>query len=127
MLINLVCFVSGLLIMWCLNVLMALGHSVVLLKQTQHDCALLFTVCHQGLMEVLELKYLSMQEAKRSEQNIIAQRHIDQVNIQSIQGAIIRNYINVFPESYSHVLQFSNWRELEDYVNKAVQNNKEKR
>ena len=113
--------------MWCLNVLMALGHSVVLLKQTQHDCALLFTVCHQGLMEVLELKYLSMQEAKRSEQNIIAQRHIDQVNIQSIQGAIIRNYINVFPESYSHVLQFSNWRELEDYVNKAVQNNKEKR
>jgi len=127
MLINLVCFVSGLLIMWCLNVIMALGHSVVLLKQTQRDCALLFTVCHQGLMEVLELKYLSMQEAKRSEQNIIAQRHIDQVNIKSIQGAIIRNYINVFPESYSHVLQFSNWRELEDYVNKAVQNNKEKR
>ena len=118
-------FVIGVIVMWCVNVLMSLGHSVVLLKQTQHDCAMLFTICHQGLIEVLELKYLSMKEADRSDQNIMAQRHIDQISIDGARRAIMRNYVNTFPSSYSHILAYASWHELENYVNRATQNNKE--
>ena len=125
MLINFLCFIIGMIVMWCLNYLMALGYSVVVLKQTQQSCAALFTSAAQGLQEVLELKYITMVEANRSEQNIIAQKYIDQVNIDSVQKSIMRNYVMAFPESYRHIIEFSTWEELDDYVNKFVQRQKE--
>jgi len=111
--------------MWCLNYLTSLGHSLIILKQTQQSCAALFTTAAQGLQEVLELKYMAMKEAKRSEQNITAQKYIDQLNISSVQNSIIRNYVRVFPESYKHLIEYSTWEELEDYVNKFVRAQKE--
>ena len=113
--------------MWCLNILMSLGHSVSILKQTQQSCAALFLVSEEGLQEILELKYLTMKEANRTEQNIIAQKYIDQLNIGNIKKSIMKNYTNNFPENYKHTMEYNNWDELEDYVNNFVKQNKEKR
>jgi flagellar motor component MotA len=118
---------SGVIITYFFLYVMALGHSINVLKQTQHSCALMFTTSEQGLQEILQLKYLAMAEAKRSEQNIISQKYIDQMNVESIKKSVMRNYVRTFPESYIHVLEYSSWVELEDYVNKAVQKNKEQK
>jgi len=112
------------LLMWCLNYLHILGSSVVIYKNVQRGIAALFVISEQGMQEVLELKYLTMEEAKRSEQNITAQRHIDQVNIGSIKRTIMKNYVQAFPNSYAHLLEFKTWKELESYVNKLTQENK---
>ena len=112
------------IVMWVLNHIMGLGHSITILKQTQQSCAELFTTSEQGLHEVLELKYIAMREAKRSDQNIISQKYIDQLNINSIQKSIMRNYTEVFPKSYNHIIEYTTWEELEDYVNKFVQKQK---
>tara|TARA_R110000822_G_scaffold148086_2_gene287019 strand:+ start:601 stop:1032 length:432 start_codon:yes stop_codon:yes gene_type:complete len=125
MLINFMWFIIGMAIMWCLNYFMGQGRSALLLHQTQKDCAILFTSCHQGLEEVYELKYLAMREAERSEHNLAAQQHIDKININNIKKVIMRNYVTQFPNSYRHVLEYNTWEELEDYVNKLVQTNKE--
>ena len=61
-----------------------------------------------------------MSEAKRSEQNIIAQRHIDQMNVESIKLAIMRNFVNEFPSSYKHTLEYTTWKEMEDFVIKET-------
>ena len=114
------------MVMWCLNYLMALGHSVNILKQTQQSCAALFIVSEEGLQEILQLKYMAMEEANRTEQNITAQKYIDQLNIDSIKKSIMRNYTQTFPEQYKHVMDYNDWEELEDYVNKFAKNNKEK-
>jgi len=127
MLINFMWFIIGILTMWFLNYFMGLGYSSLLLKQTQQDCAMLFTSCQQGLEEVYELKYLAMREADRSEHNLAAQRHIDKVNISNIKKVIMRNYVTQFPNSYKHVLEYKTWEQLEDYVNNLVQINKENR
>ena len=111
--------------MWILNYLLSIGYSITILKQTQQSCAALFTTSEQGLHEVLELKYIAMREAKRSDQNIIAQKYIDQLNINSIQKSIMRNYLGAFPVSYHHIMEYTTWEELEDYVNKFVQEKKE--
>ena len=111
--------------MWCLNYLMVLGHSINVLKQTQQSCAALFVVSEQGLHEVLQLKYIAMEEAKRTEQNIIAQKYIDQLNIDSVKKSIMRNYVLSFPKSYHHVMEYTDWEELEMYVNKITQEKKE--
>lgn len=125
MLTNLLCFTAGMTLMWILNYLMGLGHAIAILKQTQQSCAALFTTAAQGLHEVLELKYIAMREAKRSDQNIIAQKYIDQLNIDSVQKSIMRNYVGVFPSSYHNIIEFTTWEELETYVNKFVQKQKE--
>jgi len=106
--------------------MMAIGYSVTVLNQTQQSCAALFTTSEQGLQETLALKYLAMKEAHRTEQNITTQKYIDQVNVKSIQTAIMRNYVNSFPPNYSHLIQYTNWEELESYVNNIVKNKKEK-
>ena len=124
MLTNALCILGGMILMWCLSYILAVGHSIVVLKQAQQSCAALFTVSEQGLHEVLELKYLAMQEAKRSEQNIISQKYIDQLNIESIKKSIMRNYITTFPKSYHHIMEYTSWEELEDYINKFTQANK---
>ena len=67
------------------------------------------------------LKYLAMQEADRSEQNIVAQKYIDQLNIDSIKKSIMRNYVTIFPNSYSHIMEYSTWEEMEQYINKTIQ------
>ena len=125
MLINLLCFISGIIIMYVFIYVMAIGHSISVLKQTQHNCALMFIASEQGLQEILQLKYLSMTEAKRSKQNIISQKYIDQMNVESIKKSVMSNYVQTFPVSYSHILEYTSWGELEDYVNKMVQKNKE--
>ncbi len=124
MLVNIFWFLMGMIVMYLLRYLMSFGHSVNVIKQTQHSCALLFTESEQGLHEVLELKYIAMREAERSDQNIIAQKYIDQLNISTIQKSIMRNYVGTFPSSYRHVMEYSSWEELEDYVNKFVQDQK---
>lgn len=126
MITNILCVLGGMIMMWCLNYLMIIGHSVNMLKYAQQNCAALFVISEQGSHEILELKYLAMKEAKRTEQNIVSQKYIDQLNIQSIKKTIMRNYVLTFPEPYKHLMEYSNWEELEGYVNKFTQKNKEK-
>ena len=126
MITNILCVLGGMVVMWCLNYLMALGHSVNVLKQTQQSCAALFTVSEEGLQEILQLKYMAMEEAKRTEQNITAQKYIDQLNISNIKKSIMRNYVLTFPVQYKHIMEYDDWEKLEDYVNKFTKENKEK-
>mgnify|MGYP003153338672 CR=1 FL=1 len=116
-------FITGLLVSYLLTYIMALGHAVFIIKQIQQSCAALFIVSEQGLLQILELKYIAMKEAKRTEQNIIAQKYIDQMNIDSIKNTVMKNYTKVFPEKYVHVMEYSTWEEMEEYVNKALKGN----
>ena len=118
------CFIAGAMVNWILSYLMALGHTINLMKDTQRHCAALFLISEQGLQETLQLKYLAMQEAKRSQQNITAQKYIDQMNIDSIHKSIMRNYNNAFPEKYKHVMEYTTWEEMENYVNDITKENK---
>ena len=117
---NIIWFVIGMVVSQLFKYVMSLGWSIIILKQTQKSCAALFTLSAHGLQQVLELKYIEMSEAKRSEQNIIAQRHIDQMNVESIKLAIMRNFVNEFPSSYKHTLEYTTWKEMEDFVIKET-------
>jgi hypothetical protein len=117
-------FVFGMMTAYMFSSVMALGHSVLLLKETQKNCAVLFLVSEQGLQETLTLKYLAMKEANRSEQNIVAQRHIDQTNIDSIRKTIMRNFQRVYPDKYTNVLEYTTWEEMQSYVNRVTNEEK---
>ena len=120
MLEYIISFIAGVLMTYFFSYLMALGHSINVIKQTQRSCAALFVVSEQGLLEILHIKYLAMEESGRSQQNITAQKYIDQMNIDSIRKSIMRNYVAVFPESYKNVMEYSTWEEMEAYVNAAL-------
>jgi hypothetical protein len=124
-LVNILCFVAGMFFMYISSWIISLGHSINILRQVQRSCAELFIQGEEGLHQIFHLKYIAMEEAKKSEQNIITQKYIDQLNLNSIKSSIMRNYIGVFPAKYAHILEYSSWEELEDYVNKLVQTNKE--
>ena len=113
-------FIAGVLMTYFMSYLMALGHSIAVIKQLQRSCAALFVVSEQGLLEILHIKYLTMEETGRSQQNITAQKYIDQMNIDSIRKSIMRNYVGTFPDSYKNVMEYSTWEEMEEYVNKAL-------
>lgn len=113
---NIMWFVIGMIVSQLFKYIMSLGLSVIILKQTQQSCAALFTLSARGLQQVLELKYIEMADAKKSEQNIMAQRHIDQINVESVKAAIMRNYVGTFPSSYKHIMEYSTWNEMEDFV-----------
>ena len=115
----------GITTMYLLNCLVSFGHSVNILRQTQRGCASLFIQSEQGLQEIFHLKYIAMAEADRSEQNIAAQKHIDQVNLDSVKASIMRNYVGVFPSIYQGTMDYSTWTELEDYVNELMKIQKE--
>mgnify|MGYP003660981637 CR=1 FL=1 len=118
-------FFVGVVVFWSFSYLMALGNTVRLLKETQVSCAALFVTSEQGLLEILNLKYLAMEEAKRSPQNIIAQKYIDQMNIDSIRKTIMKNYVRVFPEKYENIMEYSTWEEMETFVNAALKEGKQ--
>jgi hypothetical protein len=100
------------------------GTGVIVLKNVQKSIAMMLIMCEQGIQEILELKYISMKDSDRSEQNIIAQRHIDQMNVDSIRKTVVRNYVNSYPPQYMHSIEFTNWKELEQFVDVLVKNNK---
>ena len=125
MLVKLLCFLGGMIVMWILTYLLSVGHAINILKQTQQSCAAMFVASEQGLQEVLHLKYLAMEEAKRSQQNITSQKYIDQLNITSVKQSVMRNYVACFPGAFDHLMEYGTWEELEEYVNKFVQRNKE--
>ena len=122
MLENIVWFVLGMIVSSLFSYVASIGWSVILLKQTQKSCAALFTVSEQGLQEILHLKYIVLEESGRSQQNITAQKYIDQMTIASVKTAIMKNYVSTFPESYKNVMEYSSWEELEEYVNEAIKN-----
>jgi len=113
-------FLVGFVCCALFSYVMALGHSINLLKLTQRQCAALFLVSEQGLQEILFLKYLAMEESGRSEQNVTAQKYIDQMSIGSVKKTIMRNFVNEYPESYKHALEYTNWEEMEKYVNETL-------
>ena len=125
MLTNIIYFLIGMILMWIYNYTMSLGHSIHVLKQTQQSCAALFIVSEQGLQEILQLKYIAMKEANRTDQNITAQQFIDQINVDSIKKSIMRNYSQTWPRSFAHMIEYSTWNELEDYVNNLTQKKRE--
>ena len=125
MLEYLFCFFIGMVTTLFFNYVAAIGHSITVLKQTQRSCAALFVASEQGLLEVLYLKYLAMEEADRSEQNIIAQKYIDQINIDSIKKSIMKNYVTTFPSSYQNILEYSTWEDMESYVDRTMKEKKE--
>jgi hypothetical protein len=105
--------------------IMGLGHTISLLKQTQRSCAALFVLSEQGLQEILHIKYLTMDDTGRSQQNIISQKYIDQMSIDSVRRSIMRNFVTEFPNSYQNVLEYSTWEEMESYVNKSLEDKEE--
>ena len=117
---NISWFIIGMVASQLFKYVMSLGWSISILNQTQKSCAALFLLSEQGLQQVLELKYIEMKDAKRSEQNIIAQRHIDQMNLDSIKMTIMRNYVNSFPQSYKHTMEYSTWKEMENFIIKET-------
>jgi hypothetical protein len=119
---NISWFIIGMVVSQLFKYVMSLGWSIIILNQTQRSCAALFLLSDQGLRQILELKYIEMKDANRSEQNIVAQRHIDQMNLDSVRLTIMRNYVNSFPQSYRHIMQFSTWKEMESFIIK--ENNK---
>ena len=86
----------------------------------------MFLTSEQGLQEILQLKYMTMEESGRSQQNITAQKYIDQMSIDSIRKAIMRNYVRVFPARYESTMEYTTWEEMEDYVDKASKEEKRK-
>jgi hypothetical protein len=99
---------------------LSLGHSVNVLMSAQRSCAALFIVSEQGLQEVLYLKYMAMEESGRSEQNVTAQKYIDQMGIDSVKKALMRNYVSTFPEGYKNIMEFTTWEEMSDWVTEEV-------
>ena len=69
---------------------------------------------------VLNLKYLVLEESNRSEQNITAQKYIDQLNIDTVKKTIMKNYVLAFPSSYEHILEYKTWEEMESFINKTL-------
>ena len=86
MLEYLLCFTIGVIFTLVINYFTSIGYSVIMLKQTQTSCAALLLASDEGLQEVLHLKYLAMEEANKSQQNITAQKYIDQMNINSVKN-----------------------------------------
>tara|TARA_R110002110_G_scaffold53401_1_gene154274 strand:- start:2980 stop:3363 length:384 start_codon:yes stop_codon:yes gene_type:complete len=113
-------FVVGAVVSYFFSYLMSLGHSINVLKQTQKSCAALFVTSEQGLQEILYLKYMAMDETGRSQQSITAQKYIDQMSIDSVRKAIMRNYTGVFPQQYKNIMEYTSWEEMEDYVNTTL-------
>ena len=118
------CFIAGMMVFWFFSYFLSIAHSIIVLRRTQRDSALLFLISEQGLQEILYLKYIVMKEADRSEQNITAQKYIDQMNIGSIKKSIMRNFVDEFPANYKHTLEYTTWEEMEDYVNKMSREEK---
>ena len=117
---NISWFIIGMIVSQLFKYIMSLGWSIIILRQTQKSCAILFTLSEKGLQQVSELKYIEMLDSKKSEQNILAQRHIDQMNVESVKSAIMKNYVNAFPSSYRHTMEYSTWREMEEFVHKEI-------
>ena len=112
----------GMIVSSLFSYVLSIGWSIIILNQTQKSCAALFIASEQGLQEIMQLKYIAMKEAKRSEQNITAQKYIDQMNIGSVKSSIMRNYIAAYPKKYIHTLEYTNWEELEKYVDDIIKN-----
>lgn len=127
MLINIASFLIGMIVMWCIQYLQLLGSTIYILKDVQRNIAAMFVASETGIQEILQLKYIAMKEAKRTEQNITAQMHIDQVSVQSLRKAVMTNYVSAFPSSYLSAIEYTSWEEMADYVNREAQKNKEKR
>jgi hypothetical protein len=120
-----VCFIFGMIISWVFNYIMGLGYSVLLLRQAQKSCAALLLASDQGLQQVLHLKYLALEESDRSQQNITAQKYIDQLNIDSVKKTIMKNYVLAFPRSYENILEYKTWEEMENFVDKTLKEEQE--
>lgn len=116
---NMIWFLAGAVVTHIFSYLMTLGRSVLVLDQLQKNVAALFLISEHGLDQVLHLKYLAMQEAQRTDQNIVAQKYIDQMNIDSVKKTIMRNYCNTFPENYKHIMKYATWEEMSQYVEKT--------
>lgn len=65
-----------------------------------------------------------MKESGRSQQNITSQKYIDQMSLDSVRKTIMRNYTRSFPESYSHLMEYTSWEEMVDWVNKEIKQGK---
>ena len=117
-------FSLGVVFSYFFTYVMSLGHSVNILKTTQRSCAALFIISEQGIQEILHLKYIAMEESGRSQQNITSQKYIDQMSLDSVRKTIMRNYTRSFPESHSHLMEYTSWEEMADWVNEEIKQGK---
>tara|TARA_R110002110_G_scaffold3150_3_gene16202 strand:- start:3517 stop:3939 length:423 start_codon:yes stop_codon:yes gene_type:complete len=120
MLIKLLCFFTGMVSAWIFSYVLGVGYSINVLNRAQRSCAALFMTCEDGVQQILHLKYIAMEESAKSEQSITAQKFIDQINLDGVKKTVMKNYVNSFPVTYHHIMEFETWDELQDYINEIA-------
>lgn len=117
---TLLIFCLGFTISMVCNLLLGVGNSVRLVKETMNDCLLMMAKNIQTAYQSNEIKYHALQIAEKDEKYIEFQKRVDNEQLISLQNTIIRNFINSVPTKYNHLIKFSDWKSAIDYLNSTI-------
>ncbi len=113
-------FTAGIFFMYFLSVIMALGHSVTVIRQAIYDCLIIMSANIQAAYESYEIKYHALEIAERDDKYIDFQRKVDKQQLDTMRKSIIRNFIVTVPPKYRYLVEFHDWDSAMLYLTKEI-------
>ena len=123
----LLAFIVGILFNKLWGGLLSLGYSILLIKQVQDDSVKIMGAITQGLVEVQQIKLIELHRAGKSKEEIEIEQNVSEYRLKSLQDAIIKNFINKFPNTYSNILKFYDWDSAMQYLDELITKEKNSR
>ena len=87
------------------------GYSILMIKQAQTSCLILYREVVEKINSAQELKYNFLSESDMSEHNLRVLKLVDKQTIETIKRSMIKTLINTTPRYLSSSIEYKNWDE----------------
>ena len=104
-------FVAGWIASKVWTSFMTVGYSVLMVKQVQASCLILYHEVINRVDSAHELKYTFLHESGMSEHNLQVLKKVDKQTIETVKRSMIRTLINTTPKYLSSTIEYENWDE----------------
>ena len=104
-------FVAGWIASKVWTSFMTTGYSIIMIKQAQTCCLILYKEVIEKINSAHELKYDFLSESGINDQSLKVLKLVDKQSIETIKRSMIRTLINTTPKYLSSTIEYENWDE----------------
>jgi hypothetical protein len=87
------------------------GYSIIMIKQAQMSCLILYKEVIEKINSAHELKYNFLSESGINDQSLEVLKRVDEQSVETIKRSMIRTLINTTPKYLSSTIEYKNWDE----------------
>ena len=111
-------FFAGYIVAKLWTLFLDVGYTALMYKTTHLNCLRVMKDTVDMVEVLLEMKYSVLESVEISENKVLFHKRMDDQTIVALKKQMVNSLANSVPKTHSGLIQYENWNEAVDYLNK---------